>query len=79
MLGEEPAEINDDVRDVLGELANIVGGNLKSLFSPGVGLSLPFVAEGKDYALHLCDSHNGTTVSFTCEVGTFHVSLVRIG
>src|SRR5690348_5745643 len=34
MLGEDPpSSLTDDVRDVLGELANVVGGNLKSLFS----------------------------------------------
>jgi hypothetical protein len=31
MLGEDPAGMTDDVRDVLGELANVVGRNLKSL------------------------------------------------
>jgi chemotaxis protein CheX len=77
MLGEEPQGLNDDVRDVLGELVNVVGGNLKSLFSPGVALSLPMVAEGKDHALHLCKSRQVTTVGFSCDLGAFHVSLTR--
>jgi chemotaxis protein CheX len=78
MLGEEPERLNDDVRDVLGELANVVGGNLKSLFSPGVALSLPMVAEGKDHALHLCESQQVTTVCFASELGAFQVSLARV-
>lgn len=78
MLGEQPESLNDDVRDVLGELANVVGGNLKPLFSPGVALSMPMVAEGNDHALRLCESHRFTTVEFASEIGVFHVSLVRV-
>lgn len=77
MLGEETEGLSDDVRDVLGELANVVGGNLKSLFSPGVALSMPMVAEGNDHVLRLCKSRQVTTVGFSCELGAFHVSLAR--
>ena len=41
-----PSRVDDDVRDSIGELANMVGGNLKSLMPPGVALSLPSVVEG---------------------------------
>ena len=38
------AEVSsDDVSDVLGELANIVGGNVKAMLPPGCVLSLPQV------------------------------------
>jgi len=76
MLGEPPESLNDDVRDVLGELANVVGGNLKSLFSPGVALSLPLVADGQDYGVRLCEAHQIMTVGFNSQIGVFHVSLV---
>ena len=33
----------EDVADVLGELANIVGGNVKAMLPPGASLSLPRV------------------------------------
>jgi chemotaxis protein CheX len=33
----------DDLSDVLGELANIVGGNVKAMLPPGALLSLPQV------------------------------------
>jgi chemotaxis protein CheX len=33
----------DDLSDVLGELANIVGGNVKAMLPPGCFLSLPQV------------------------------------
>jgi chemotaxis protein CheX len=40
----------DDVSDVLGELANIVGGNLKAMLPPGCLLSLPQVVLAPDSA-----------------------------
>jgi chemotaxis protein CheX len=39
---------DEDVADVVGELANIVGGNVKSMLPPGCALSTPyFVGEGE--------------------------------
>jgi chemotaxis protein CheX len=43
-LAMEPDEVGtEDLSDVLGELANIVGGNLKAMLPPGALLSLPQV------------------------------------
>jgi chemotaxis protein CheX len=43
-LAVEPDEVSsEDMSDVLGELANIVGGNLKAMLPPGALLSLPQV------------------------------------
>ena len=43
-LAMEPDEVSDeDLSDVLGELANIVGGNVKAMLPPGAFLSLPQV------------------------------------
>jgi chemotaxis protein CheX len=40
----EPAEVTDaDLADVLGELANIIGGNVKSMLPDGCFISLPHV------------------------------------
>jgi chemotaxis protein CheX len=35
-----------DVRDAIGEVINILGGNLKAVLSPSCQLALPAVAEG---------------------------------
>lgn len=43
----DPAE----VRDAIGELANIAGGNVKGLIDEPCDLSLPVVAEGVSYLL----------------------------
>ena len=43
-LAMDASEVSqDDVSDVLGELANIVGGNVKAMLPPGALLSLPQV------------------------------------
>jgi chemotaxis protein CheX len=43
-LAMEVDEVSqDDLSDVLGELANIVGGNVKAMLPPGCFLSLPQV------------------------------------
>jgi len=43
-LAMEPDEVSsEDLSDVLGELANIVGGNVKAMLPPGCFLSLPQV------------------------------------
>ena len=48
-LAMEVEEVPDeDVADVVGEMANIVGGNVKSMLPPGCALSTPyFVGEGE--------------------------------
>ena len=50
-LAMEPDEVSqDDISDVLGELANIVGGNVKAMLPPGCFLSLPTVVLAPDTA-----------------------------
>lgn len=47
MLMLEPSELAEtDVRDALGELANIVGGNLKAIMPQPTHISLPTVSDG---------------------------------
>jgi CheY-specific phosphatase CheX len=41
-----PALDDDDVADAVGELANVLGGNLKALLPEGSTLTLPSVGEG---------------------------------
>lgn len=51
MLGIKPEDIDDDVRDAVGEVVNILGGEVKSFLSPGgleVALSTPEVFYGND-------------------------------
>jgi len=47
----------EDVTDVLGELANIVGGNVKAMLPDGCFLSLPTVIMAPESASHHPSAH----------------------
>jgi chemotaxis protein CheX len=78
MPGYRPTRLDEDTRDALGELANMIGGNLKSVLPGGVALSMPSVVEGSDYALHICGGNASQTLNFNSEVGVFGVTLVQV-
>lgn len=49
-LGVTPDEVDiDQIRDAMGELANMSAGSVKPLLPPPCQLSLPTVADGSDY------------------------------
>jgi len=48
MFGADPADLgSDELVDAIGELANMVGGNLKLLVAPPAALTLPAVSDGE--------------------------------
>ena len=54
MLGSDLAEVNEDVLDALGEIANMVGGSFKHHFEKeghNVNLSIPSVISGDKYVM----------------------------
>jgi len=68
--------VNEDVRDVLGELANMIAGNLKCTLRPGIRLSCPRVIAGAgqalpDSAIVICE------LGFQTEGGPFWLSAVE--
>lgn len=73
-----PPHIDDDVRDALGELANMIGGNLKSVLPRGVSLSMPSVLEGSAYAYRICGSNQTSRFAFRGEAGVLWVTLVQM-
>lgn len=75
---DPPKSIDDDVRDALGELANILAGNLKSVLPSGIGLSMPSVVEGTDYSLRICGGFLADRMSFTSDAGAVWVTLIEM-
>jgi chemotaxis protein CheX len=71
---DPPETVDDDVRDVLGELANMIGGNMKCGMTPGVRLSMPTVLDGSDYDLRVCGSQVKERLAFQCVDGHFWVT-----
>jgi len=76
-LSMAPAETVDDVvRDVLGELANMIGGNLKCVLTRGIRLSMPSVVDGGDYSLRVCRSRVEERLTFDCAEGFFWITVL---
>ncbi len=78
MTGDAPTELNEDVRDALGEVANMIGGNLKSMLPGGVELSLPSVVWGTDYSVGICHAGTAQRWVFSGPEITFAVVLVEV-
>ncbi len=78
MFGIEPAEISQDqVQDALGELTNILSGQLKALLPEPCRLSLPAVAEEADHAFRKPRDKVLTRLAFTCQDASVRVTIVE--
>ena len=73
---DPPDAVDDDVRDVLGELANMIGGNMKAGMPATVRLSMPTVMDGGDFELRFCGSQVRERLSFECADGHFWVTVL---
>lgn len=75
---EQPSCMDEDVRDALGELTNMVAGNLKSVLRPGAVLSMPSVVEGSDYTLRICGGNIVSRLAFRDGATLFWLALVEM-
>jgi chemotaxis protein CheX len=73
-----PSSITNDVRDAMGELANMLAGNLKSVLPHGISLSMPLVVEGADYSLRVCGGGVIDRIPFSSEFGVLWVTLAEM-
>jgi len=72
MLGMEVEEIEGDeeIRDLLGEIGNIVGGNLKSAFTDAgltCALSTPSFTTGSDFKIETLNMEKYERFAFRCD------------
>ncbi|WP_321368685.1 chemotaxis protein CheX [uncultured Desulfuromusa sp.] len=77
-LGMDVEEINEDVCDAVGELANMLGGCIKTILDPGgsnVQISMPSAIYGEEYAVDCLTDSESVTVPFTFNAQTFMVEL----
>jgi CheY-specific phosphatase CheX len=73
---DPPEKVTAEVRDVLGELANMIGGNMKSAVATGLNLSMPSVSDGADGALKICEGDVQDRLAFDSPDGPFWVTLL---
>jgi chemotaxis protein CheX len=77
-LGMDVDDINDDVRDAVGELANMLGGNVKTILSQNgrdIDLSLPSTIAGHEYGFKATTDVDLVILPFKTEQGSFLVEL----
>lgn len=75
MLGSAPEELETpDIADAIGELANIVAGNLKALL-PAARLGLPSVVLGSNYEVQVCRAKPLRRITLTSPWGPFRIGL----
>ena len=70
------ASVDDVVRDVLGELANMIGGNLKCVLTRGIRLSMPAVVDGSDYSMRVCGAKIRERLAFQSALGLFWITVL---
>lgn len=78
MLGMDVSEVAEDVCDAMGEIANMLGGHVKQVFSKGgldLNLSIPTVITGEDYCLNCMTDKDCVIIPFTWHDETFLVGL----
>jgi chemotaxis protein CheX len=73
---DPPETVDDVVRDVLGKLANMIGGNLKCVLTRGIRLSMPAVVDGSDYSLRVCGAEVRERLAFQCAEGLFWITVL---
>jgi chemotaxis protein CheX len=73
---DPPEEVDEIVRDVMGELANMIGGNLKCVLTQGLQLSIPSVVSGHEYTLQMCRADARHRLTFQCPEGRFWITVL---
>ncbi len=79
MFAADPGSLSaDEVSDALGELTNMVGGNIKSLLPAPSKLSIPSVAEGFAYTVRVPGAVLLDRVALVCAAGPLFISLWKV-
>jgi len=78
MLGMEIEEVDADVKDALGEIANMVAGGLKEKFAAeniGLELAIPTAISGKSYTIASSARSHRVIIPFSIEQGQFFIEM----
>lgn len=80
MFASDPGETSDeDVRDAMGEIANMIGGSLKDRVGPGHVISIPAVTEGLAYKVYVGHAKKVHEVGFASPDGVVILSVFDVG
>ena len=73
---DPPDAVDEAAVSVLGEIVNMIGGNMKCVMTPGIVLSIPSVANG--YGLNFDGVEVRDRLGFRCAEGDFWVTVLSI-
>lgn len=76
-LFRSPSPSPDEVRDAIGEITNMLAGNIKALVAEPSRISLPTVVFGGDYALTVRGTKPVSAVPFRCDGSALVVTLLE--
>ena len=77
-LGMDVEEINEDVEDAVGELANMLAGDIKTVLSDkgkDISLSIPTIISGQEYNFQPTKEVESFIVPFKSSSGEFKIEL----
>ena len=77
-LGMEVEEINEDAEDAVGELANMLAGDIKTVLSDkgrDIDLSIPTIISGHEYDFQPTKEAESFIIPFSCNCGEFMIEL----
>ncbi len=78
MLGMELEEVDEDTKDALGEIANMLAGGLKETFAAekiDILLAIPTTISGNSYKVSAPTGSNRIIIPFDIEAGRFYIDL----
>jgi chemotaxis protein CheX len=81
MLMSHYTEVNDEVLDAMGEVANMIVGNIKTNLEEELGrlaLGVPTVTFGTNFSTRATVKHTWTLVPFTCEGSELFVQVLLL-
>ncbi len=81
LLMDEYKSVNEEVLDAMGEIGNMIIGNVKSELEiqlGTLGLSTPTVIHGHDFAAWTSGAYPWTVVPFTCDGHPFSVQMMLV-
>ncbi len=76
LLQEQPPELNADVADAMGEMANMIAGHAKAqLEHLNLSLSLPTVVTGKGHCVEFPRNAMRISIPFSCAWGSLDLEV----
>jgi chemotaxis protein CheX len=79
MKMNKPTRIDGDVQDAVGELVNMVAGNLKVIMPENTHMSMPSVVQGDDFEVNVLGSEKTCRTYFRAPRGLFSLTLIHMG